>query len=88
MSVEECIEAYTALSDQVFEKKHHRVSLKGDIQGRFDTAALERALKQILRQQGHSEDTLLQDTTENPCKVYVLQCAIWSFWASIFNSVA
>jgi hypothetical protein len=33
MTVEEYIEAYTSLSDKVFEKQRHRVAIKGKIQG-------------------------------------------------------
>jgi hypothetical protein len=44
MTVDECIDAYTSLSDKVFEKSH-RVNMRGKIQGRFDTAELERAVK-------------------------------------------
>lgn len=31
MTVDECIEAYTSLSDKVFEKKCHRVNIKGKL---------------------------------------------------------
>ncbi|RYP68522.1 hypothetical protein DL771_006599 [Monosporascus sp. 5C6A] len=68
MTVDECIEAYTSLSDKVFEKKSHRVNIKGKIQGRFDTAELERAIKQILQDRGLSEEALLKDA-DGPCKV-------------------
>ena len=71
MSVEECIDAYTSLSDKVFEKQRHRVTVKGKIQGRFDTAALERAVKQILVKQGLAEDALLKDSPDAACKVCV-----------------
>ncbi|KAK4119890.1 FabD/lysophospholipase-like protein [Parathielavia appendiculata] len=47
MTVDECIGAYTTLSDRVFEKKSHRVTMKGKLQGRFDGAELERAVKTI-----------------------------------------
>lgn len=70
MTVDECIQAYTALSDKVFEKKAHRVKINGQLQGRFDTAALEQAIKKILRDRGRSEDILLKDV-DAPCKVHV-----------------
>jgi hypothetical protein len=72
MSIEECIDAYTLLSDKVFEKQQHRVTVKGKIQGRFDTAALERAVKQLLVKQGLGEDALLKDSPDAACKVYVM----------------
>ena len=33
MTVDECIDAYTTLSDRVFEKKSQRVNIKGKLQG-------------------------------------------------------
>src|SRR5205814_1267914 len=57
MTVDECIEAYTSLSDRVFEKKAHRVTIRGNLQGRFDTTALEDAIKQILKERGLNEDS-------------------------------
>ena len=68
MTVDECITAYTSLSDRVFEKKSHRVDIKGKLHGRFDAAELERAIKQILRDHGLDEDVLLKDV-DAPCKV-------------------
>ena len=68
MTVDECIDAYTTLSDRVFEKKSHRVNIKGKLQGRFDSAALELAVKNILVSRSLGEDALLKDT-DSPCKV-------------------
>lgn len=76
MTVEECIEAYTSLLDKVFEKQRHRVAIKGKIQGRFDTAALEQAVKRVLVKQGIGEDALLKDSPDAVCKVYVRQVSI------------
>ncbi|KAL6406244.1 tetratricopeptide repeat domain protein [Ilyonectria robusta] len=71
MTVDECITAYTSLSDKVFEKKSHRVKINGQLQGRFDTVALEQAVKQILVDNGHGEDALLKDPSKTACKVFV-----------------
>ncbi|KAH7151967.1 hypothetical protein B0J13DRAFT_470560, partial [Dactylonectria estremocensis] len=71
MTIDECITAYTSLSDKVFEKKSHRIKINGQFQGRFDTAALEQAVKQILVDNGHGEDALLQDPPNTACKVFV-----------------
>ncbi len=68
MTVDECIAAYTSLSDKVFEKKSHRVNIKGKLQGRFDAAELEDTIKRILRARGISEDALLKDI-DLSCKV-------------------
>ncbi|KAL2131177.1 hypothetical protein VTI74DRAFT_5443 [Chaetomium olivicolor] len=70
MTVDECIDAYTMLSDRVFEKKSHRVNMKGKLQGRFDGAELERAIKTIVVNHGLGEDALLQDP-DSTCKVFV-----------------
>jgi hypothetical protein len=71
MSIEESIDVYMLLSDKVFEKQRHRVTVKGKIQGRFDTAGLEQAVKQILVKQGLGEDTLLKDSLDMTCKACV-----------------
>jgi patatin-like phospholipase/acyl hydrolase len=71
MTVDDCIDAYTSLSDKVFEKKSRRVTVKGKLQGRFDTAELERAVKQILVDRSFDKDALLKDSPDAPCKVYV-----------------
>ncbi|KAK4031668.1 hypothetical protein C8A01DRAFT_51327 [Parachaetomium inaequale] len=70
MNVDECIHAYTALSDKVFEKKSHRVNIKGKLQGRFDSAELERAVKTILLDRGFAGEVLLKDP-DSACKVFV-----------------
>jgi hypothetical protein len=69
MSIEECIEAYLQLSDRVFKKKRHRVTVKGKIQGRFDSDELERAVKEVIAKQKLQEDALLKDAADAPCKV-------------------
>jgi hypothetical protein len=70
MDMDSCIAAYAEMSDKIFQKKHHRVNVKnGQIQGRFDTTELERAIKAIIKSQGLDEDTLLMDQPGSPCKV-------------------
>jgi patatin-like phospholipase/acyl hydrolase len=71
MTVDECIDAYVSLSDNIFEKKCYRVKINGQLQGRFDTAALERGIKKILRDGGFAEDALHRDSPDATCKVYV-----------------
>lgn len=43
--------------------------MKGDIQGRFDSDELARAVKEIVISQGLPEDTLLKDVSDGACKV-------------------
>ena len=69
MSVSDCITAYLSLSDRVFRKTRHRVTVKGQVQGRFDVEELARAVREVVRQQGLPEDALLKDTPEAECKV-------------------
>ena len=69
MSVDDSIDAYLSLSDRIFQKKRHRVTVKGNIQGRFDSEELARAVKDVIKKQGLQEDTLLKDAPEAACKV-------------------
>ena len=50
MTVDECIDAYVSMMDAVFKKKKHRIkNFRGEFQARFDTAALESAMKKIIK---------------------------------------
>jgi hypothetical protein len=69
MSIDECINAYLSLSDRIFQKKRHRVTIKGKIQGRFDSEELARAVKEVIKEQGLEEDALLKDSPEAACKM-------------------
>ena len=81
MTVDECIDAYADLSDRVFRKGHHRVSLRdGSIQGRFDSPELERATKQIIVRSGFDENELLRDIPNATCKVLVTSQRICGLW--------
>jgi hypothetical protein len=70
MSVQQCIRAYISLSEKVFQKQHrHPVTIRGKIQGRFDSKALEQAAKDLLREQHLEDNALLKDPVEGNCKV-------------------
>ena len=69
MSVGDCITAYLSLSDRVFRKTRHRVTVKGQVQGRFDAEELARAVREVVMQQGLQENVLLKNTPEAQCKV-------------------
>ena len=70
MDVDECIDAYAEMSDEIFRKKHHRINAKnGQIQGRFDATALEQSIKRIIMDRGLDENALLADRPDAPCKV-------------------
>jgi hypothetical protein len=69
MSIDDSIDAYLSLSDRIFQKKRHLVAVRGNIQGRFDSEELAQAVKEVIKQQGLREDTLLKDAPEATCKV-------------------
>jgi thiaminase len=71
MSVADCITAYLSLSERVFRKIRHRVTIKGKLQGRFDSEELAQAVREVIKQQGLQEDALRKDDPEANCKVYV-----------------
>jgi len=71
MTVDECIDAYVSLSDRIFQKRRHRVTIKGQVQGRFDSDELECAIKEIVTRQRLAEDALLKDSPDAKCKVWV-----------------
>jgi hypothetical protein len=62
MDVQQCIDAYRGLSNQVF-KRRRRIpfSIGGTICGRFDSNELEMAIKKVLVTQGYREDALLKE---------------------------
>ena len=73
MNIDECIDAYVALFDQVFQKKWHRVTINGHVQGRFDTEELERSIREIVKQKDKAgENALLKGSENQQCKVSVL----------------
>ena len=69
LSINECIDAYLLLSDRIFQKKRHRVTMRGSIQGRFDSEELERAVKEIVAKQEKDGEALLKDVSDGSCKV-------------------
>lgn len=69
MTIDECIEAYTTLADRVFVKKHQRLSLKGKIQGQYDSENLKSVIQEIIVKAGYGQDDLFWDQHPNACKV-------------------
>ncbi|KAJ4329522.1 hypothetical protein N0V85_009995, partial [Neurospora sp. IMI 360204] len=68
MTIEHCITAYCILADKVFEKKSHRVTLNGKVQGRFSAAQLEKVVKKVIVEQNLNQDELFKDPADS-CKV-------------------
>jgi hypothetical protein len=90
MSIDEVEHAYIDLSRQAFKSSRHRLNLVGrlidllGVQGRFNSKALEEAVKQTISKSGHDPDCKLLDEIEEQahdsskdeakqqaCKVYV-----------------
>ncbi|KAI5236675.1 phospholipase, patatin family protein [Aureobasidium subglaciale] len=62
MSVDECIEAYIQLSEDVFHPKRRiPFGIKGNVKERYDSEALESAVKKVLRDRNMNEEALLQN---------------------------
>jgi hypothetical protein len=71
MSVADGITTYLSLSKCVFRKTQHRLTVKGQLQGRFDLEELARAVREVVKQQDLPEDALLKDASDAGCKVNV-----------------
>lgn len=68
MTVDECIKEYTDLAPKIFTKLHHRMNVKGRVQGRFDHAAIEDGVRGLLQRLGMDRNALLFDSTDPTCK--------------------
>ncbi|KAH0368016.1 phospholipase, patatin family protein, partial [Aureobasidium melanogenum] len=73
MSIDECIDAYKTLSGDVFHKKRRLpVSMRGDLQERYDSKVLELAVRKILKERNLDENALLKNPKNpNGTKVFV-----------------
>jgi hypothetical protein len=69
MSIDECTDAYMTLSEKIFQKRRRRINVRGQMQARFDSEELERAIKEIVVRQGLDKDALLKDSLDAKCKV-------------------
>ncbi|KAF2196381.1 phospholipase, patatin family protein [Delitschia confertaspora ATCC 74209] len=73
MDVDQCITAYSSLAEAVFGKKLSSIpfNLKGKVKSRFDSAKLESAIQEVVKESGVSESDLFNDGTERRCKTFV-----------------
>ncbi|KAH0593772.1 hypothetical protein MHUMG1_08523 [Metarhizium humberi] len=71
MTVDEAIDAYKDLSPKIFVHIHHRITWRGQVQGRFDHEALENGVKAILDDKGLPKETLLHNPSPTACKTFV-----------------
>ncbi|KAF2708020.1 phospholipase, patatin family protein [Pleomassaria siparia CBS 279.74] len=73
MTIDECIKAYVDISDKVFRKTHvlGLEIFSGNVRGKFDSKALEEAVKLYLSKKSLSTDCLLHNVGPGACKVFV-----------------
>jgi hypothetical protein len=69
MNIDDCTNAYISLSDKIFQKRRYRVNVKGQVQGRFNSDELKRAVKEIVVKQDLDENTLLKDFPDTKYKM-------------------
>jgi hypothetical protein len=73
MSVEDCIDAYTTLMQEVFAKKENisPFGFAGAVKSRFSSDVLKRAIERVLTDNGTPLDEKFEETTQPACRVYV-----------------
>lgn len=71
MTVQACIDAFIEMMDVIFERRHTLPFnwRDGKIQARYDSEALQRRIKAIIRNAGFSEDAPMRGPKESACKV-------------------
>jgi hypothetical protein len=71
MSVDDCIQKYEDMVDEIFKKSHFPVTRRGEVKGRFNTEVLTRKIQKVIEETGLSVDTTLRHNDADMCKVYV-----------------
>ncbi|KAG9760559.1 phospholipase, patatin family protein, partial [Aureobasidium melanogenum] len=76
MSVDECIVAYSNLTETVFSQKLSRIpfDFKGKVKAQFDSAQLGAAINNVVAQCATSDTDLFDDGTSRGCRTFV--CSI------------
>lgn len=70
MSVEECIDSYVKLSEEVFVKKTRWFTdSHGNIQERYNSQKLEDAIRGVVKQYCSAENALMRTDEKQRCKV-------------------
>ncbi|KAF2152861.1 FabD/lysophospholipase-like protein [Myriangium duriaei CBS 260.36] len=92
MNVDECIEAYLNVMDKVFKRKHVVVNGSLKIQGRYDTQALESAIKDLVKRRLGCSEALLDNREEHAkrsvhsCRVFVCAARKETSQLAVFTS--
>ena len=70
MNVDECIECYKSLADDVFSTPLHTfpVGMNGKIRSKFDAEKLERSIRDVMARKDVSENALFDDGVERKCR--------------------
>ncbi|KAG8674236.1 hypothetical protein FPOAC1_000200 [Fusarium poae] len=73
MDVHECIDAYSGLMQEVFQKKRHRlqVTSTGQTQPRFDSRKLQAAIEKVIKSKNEHAGAMMNDKKERGCHVFV-----------------
>jgi len=69
MSVKDCIKEYEKLSQDVFGTSRSSISWTGQVQGKYKSEALERAIKGVIVDAGLDVNELMWEDADNSCKV-------------------
>ena len=72
MNIDDCIDAFTGMMDEVFERKNHLPFnlFSGNVQERYSSSTLTRCIQDIIRKAGFSPDAKLREPKRSSCKVY------------------
>jgi hypothetical protein len=68
MDVDECIDTYSSMFKTIFGKKGLPINMKVKLQSRFDSAVLEKCIRDILTARGLSEAEPFNNGNDS-CKV-------------------
>lgn len=70
MNIDDCIDAFTGMMDEIFKRKHRvPFNITGKIRPRYDTDILEKCIKQVIKDAGFEPDARLREPKESSCKV-------------------
>ena len=70
MDVDQCIAAYSDLTEAVFSEKLSSVpfGMRGQIKSQFSSAKLKEAIQKVIVNSGRSESALFDDGSERGCR--------------------
>ncbi|RMY45115.1 hypothetical protein D0865_10115 [Hortaea werneckii] len=73
MSIDDCIDAFTALMGRAFKKEHKMAfTFRGKVQHRYDSKELEKAIKEVIAGAGLQQDALIRHNPTPKCKCFVV----------------